>query len=81
MILKADLKDEILTVYPKGRITADLAYSFEKSLTDVIDSNIFASLILDFSDVEYIASLPSSMGQTKRKNFTIYFEYGEILSS
>ena len=56
MDLKTYLENNILTVYPQGRITTDLADEFEKALTDAISSNESAALVLDLKELEYIAS-------------------------
>lgn len=56
MDLKTNLENNILTVYPQGRITTDLADDFEQALTEAVSSNESAGLVLDLKELEYIAS-------------------------
>lgn len=56
MTFNHKLENEILTVYPVGRLDTDSSVKFETEILDICNANKHESLILDATELQYVAS-------------------------
>ena len=56
MTFNHKLENEILTVYPVGRLDTDSSAKFETEILDICNANKHESLILDATELQYVAS-------------------------
>ena len=56
MTFNHKLENEILTIYPVGRLDTDSSVKFETEILDICNANKHESLILDATELQYVAS-------------------------
>ena len=56
MTFNHKLENEILTIYPVGRLDTDFSVKFETEILDICNANKHESLILDATELQYVAS-------------------------
>ena len=54
--MRFDLKDQVLTIFLEGELNSYNADNIEKEIEDIVSSNAFKTLNLDFSNLHYISS-------------------------
>lgn len=50
------IKDEVLTIYLKGKINSSNAEETEEQINDILANNQFKTLVFDLDELSYISS-------------------------